>query len=248
MLAEKIQGTWKIIAFGGAGYDYYGRARRHEFRLLGLQPQRDLRLLRADRRVGQVSELLRPAKRAAYFVQSFSDLFTGSHNDFSLAKADSSEVHVTSRTNPTGGSFILLDRFGKKKSEGGAEIAPSASTYTSGAAAIQGCGLDPHHRGIAGPAAPERVSGRVARAAHGAAESAVDGEGLVRVDLHQRAAEALARHDRLLGRLRRAGDVGEVTLQPKDGAAKTFSFTYPPTTRCRKSISIPAMGGRRNSW
>lgn len=153
MLGQKIAGTWKIIAFGGSGYDYYMVHGGTNFGYSGFTHDTTYDYSAPISEAGGFNNFYAPAKRAAYFAQSFSDLLTGSHNDPDLAKADSGDVRVTTRTNPSLGSMIMLDRFGKKG--GGGQIAPDASSYqaptatTSGALAthITANGLTLPHQG-----------------------------------------------------------------------------------------------------
>ncbi len=131
-LDQKIRGTWKIIAFGGAGYNYYMAHGGTNFGYSGSgePPGVSYDYSAPIGEAGQFHNLYFPARRAAYFAQSFTPLLTGSHNDPTLATCDQPEVRVTSRTNPAGGSFIMLDHFLRK---GGpapvAAIVPDANAY-----------------------------------------------------------------------------------------------------------------------
>ncbi len=132
MLEQKIACTWKIIAFGGAGYDYYVVHGGTNFGYSGFSHDTTYDYAAPISEAGGFNNFYAPAKRAAYFAQSFSDLLTGSHNDPNFAKGDG-DVRVTTRTNPSLGSMIMLDRFGKKG--GGGQIAPDASSYQAPTAA-----------------------------------------------------------------------------------------------------------------
>jgi len=80
-----------------------------------------------------------PARRAAWFAQSFSPLLTGSHNDPDFAKADVHDLRVTTRTNPTGGSIVFIDNFRNRGDTSKLpEIAPTASAYQAPAADATG--------------------------------------------------------------------------------------------------------------
>ncbi len=152
MLQQKIAGTWKIIAFGGAGYDYYVVHGGTNFGYSGFSHDATYDYAAPISEFGGFNNFYAPAKRAAYFAQSFSDLLTGSHNDPNFARADSG-VRATTRTNPTLGSLILLDRFGKNSNRG--QIAPSAVSFEAPAAVAAGpvethviaAGLALPHRG-----------------------------------------------------------------------------------------------------
>jgi len=129
MLEQKIACTWKVIGFGGAGYDYYVVYGATNFGYSGFTHETTYDYAAPISETGQFNNFYAPAKRAAYFAQSFSDLLTGSHNDPGLAGVDNHAVRLSIRTNPTLGSLIILDRFNKQK--GGGQIAPSASAYQS---------------------------------------------------------------------------------------------------------------------
>ena len=106
MLNEKIRGTWKIIAFGGGGYDYYMVHGGSNFGYSGnsFDPSYDYSAPIGEE--GQFHNFYFPAKRAALFARSFSDLLTGSHDDPNFAKSDLPGLRVTTRTNPAGGSIV----------------------------------------------------------------------------------------------------------------------------------------------
>ena len=115
MMNEKTRGTWKIIAFGGAGYDYYMVHGGTNFGYSGDTYQTTYDYSSPIGETGHFNNFYFPARRAAWFAQSFSALLTGSHNDPSLAQADLPGVRVTSRTNPTQGSIVFVDNFAKKE-------------------------------------------------------------------------------------------------------------------------------------
>jgi beta-galactosidase len=110
---EKIRGTWKVIAFGGAGYNYYMANGGTNFGYSGdgSRPGVTYDYSAPIGEAGQLRNFYFPARRAAYFAQSFTPLLTGSHNDPTLATCDQSALRVTARTNPKQGSFIMVDHF-----------------------------------------------------------------------------------------------------------------------------------------
>jgi beta-galactosidase len=112
-LDQKIRGTWKIIAFGGAGYNYYMAHGGTNFGYSGdgSGPGVSYDYSAPVGEAGQLHNFYFPARRAAYFAQSFTPLITGSHDDSTLATCDQPALRVTARTNPTQGSFIMLDHF-----------------------------------------------------------------------------------------------------------------------------------------
>ncbi len=131
MLNEKVAGTWKIIAFGGGGYDYYMVHGGTNFGYSGTDNTDATYDYSAPiGETGQFHNLYYPARRAAWFARSFNDLLTGSHNDPTLAKADLPSLRVTIRTNPDAGSIVFIDKFSKKGEKPGApEIPPTADAY-----------------------------------------------------------------------------------------------------------------------
>jgi beta-galactosidase len=131
-LSEKIRGTWKIIAFGGAGYNYYMAHGGTNFGYSGSgeAPGVSYDYSAPIGEAGQFHNLYYPARRAAYFAQAFTPILVGSHDDPTLAKSDQPDLRVTTRTNPLGGSIIFLDHFLRKTSAAPvAAILPDASAY-----------------------------------------------------------------------------------------------------------------------
>jgi len=130
MYNEKIAGTWKIISFGGAGYDYYMVHGGTNFGYSGFSHDATYDYSAPVGEAGQLRNFYYPARRAAWFAQSFSSLLTGSHDDPNFAKSDLPGLRVTTRTNPTGGSIVFVDNFQKKVDAGNLpEIPPTASAY-----------------------------------------------------------------------------------------------------------------------
>ena len=228
MLAEKIAGTWKIIAFGGAGYDYYVVHGGTNFGYSGHSHDATYDYSAPIAESGHFNNFYAPAKRAAYFARSFNDLLTGSHNDPDLAKADAANLRVTSRTNPAAGSFILMDRFQHKK-EGGPQIAPSANAYSSGAAPIAGAipvqltvnGTTLPHKGVF---QIEQIEPKMALVNLPWTPNATFESICANVML--RKAFGNTEYWVVYGE---PGDAGELTLVRKDqgGPGKTVNFTYP---------------------
>ena len=112
-LDQKVRGTWKIIAFGGAGYNYYMAHGGTNFGYSGdgSRPGVSYDYSAPVGEAGQLHNFYFPARRAACFAQSFTPLITGSHDDPGLAACDQSALRVTARTHPTQGSFIMVDHF-----------------------------------------------------------------------------------------------------------------------------------------
>ena len=169
---EKIRGTWKIIAFGGAGYNYYMAHGGTNFGYSGdgSRPGVSYDYSAPIGEAGQLHNFYFPARRAAYFAQSFTPLLTGSHNDPTLATCDQPALRVTARTNPTQGSFIMLDHFLARACAGGCQNALDRSRDPAG---------DACHRGWVDVAAQGQLPRRHGRAAHDSAQRALDLERLV---------------------------------------------------------------------
>ncbi len=130
MLAEKVRGTWKIIAFGGGGYDYYVVHGGSNFGYSGDSDMASYDYSAPIGEAGQFHNLYFPARRAANFARTMNDLLTSSHNDPSLAKSDVQGLRVIARTSPTEGSIVFIDSFQKTTRKGNLpEIAPKASAY-----------------------------------------------------------------------------------------------------------------------
>jgi beta-galactosidase len=132
MYNEKLAGTWKIISFGGAGYDYYMVHGGTNFGYSGFSHDATYDYAAPIGEAGQLRKFYFAARRAAYFAQSFSDILTGSHDDPSFAKSDLPGLRLNTRTNPGAGSIVFIDNFQKKVNAANLpEIPPDASAYTA---------------------------------------------------------------------------------------------------------------------
>lgn len=130
MLNEKVRGTWKIIAFGGSGYDYYVVHGGTNFGYSGDSFEATYDYSAPIGESGQFHNLYYPARRAAMFAQSFASLLTGSHDDPGFARSENPGPRVTTRTNPTEGSIIFVDNFQQKVVASNLpEVAPDAGAY-----------------------------------------------------------------------------------------------------------------------
>jgi beta-galactosidase len=230
--AQKIRGTWKIIAFGGAGYNYYMAHGGTNFGYSGdgEKPGVSYDYSAPIGEAGQLHNLYFPARRAAYFAQAFTPLLTGSHDDPTLATCDQPAIRVTCRTNPTGGSFIMFDHFLRK---GGpapvAAIAPDANAYHAPKA-------DPNvpletHVTIAGITLPHQGSFKVGTVEPRTLLVSVpwtDNASFESVCTNVLARQTIGKTDYWIC-YGPAGDSGEVTLKLKKAAAgpSQFDFTYP---------------------
>lgn len=130
MLQEKVRGTWKIIAFGGSGYDYYVV---HGGTNLGYSGNDSMDATydysAPIGEAGQLRNLYYPARRAALFAQSFSSVLTTSKNAPDFAKASMPELRVTSRTSPNG-AIVFVDHFLQKgKGKDVPQLPPDPAAY-----------------------------------------------------------------------------------------------------------------------
>ncbi len=131
-LSQKVRGTWKIIAFGGAGYNYYMAHGGTNFGYSGSgeDPGVSYDYSAPVGEAGQLHNLYFPARRAAYFAQTFTPILAGSHDDPALAKSDQPALRVTTRSNPESGSIVFVDHFLRKADVAPlVAIAPDASAY-----------------------------------------------------------------------------------------------------------------------
>ena len=189
VLDGKIRGTWKIIAFGGAGYNYYMAHGGTNFGYSGSgePPGVSYDYSAPVGEAGQFHNLYFPARRAAYFAQSFTPLLAGSHNDPMLATCDQPALRITARTNPTQGSFIMIDHFHRKISPAPVNVISPGANAQHAPAADPNIPLETHvivggltlpHQGSfhIGTVEPRTILLNVPWTA----------KRLVRVDLHQR--------------------------------------------------------------
>ena len=231
-LDGKIHGTWKIIAFGGAGYNYYMGHGGTNFGYSGSgePPGVSYDYSAPVGEAGQFHNLYFPARRAAYFAQSFTPLLTGSHDDPTLATCDQPALRVTARTNPTQGSFIMIDHFQRKSAPAPvAAIAPDANAYHAPAADpniplethVTVGGLTLPHKGSfhIGTAEPRTILLNVPWTPNASFES---------ICTNVMARQTIGQTDYWIC-YGPAGDSGEVTLKLKTPAAGPgqFDFTYP---------------------
>ena len=203
-LDGKIHGTWKIIAFGGAGYNYYMGHGGTNFGYSGdgEPPGVSYDYSAPVGEAGQLHNLYFPARRAAYFARSFTPLLTGSHNDPTLAACDQPALRVTARTNPTQGSFAMVDNFQRKVRPAPDAASARRQSSTRPRCRSQRPAGDACHCGRVDVAAQGQLPRRHRRAAHDSAQRALDAERLVRVDMHQRHGAPDDRRNRLLDLLR----------------------------------------------
>lgn len=138
MHEEKVRATWKILAFGGAGYDYYVVHGGTNFGYSkGVEVTASYDYSSPIGEAGQLRRVYFPMKRAAMFAQAFSDLLTSSKDGAALiasASAAGNPLQTFVRTGPNGTAIFLADapRFqnspagrGARGRRGGAATAPA---------------------------------------------------------------------------------------------------------------------------
>ena len=231
-LSEKVRGTWKIIAFGSAGYNYYMAHGGTNFGYSGSgeNPGVSYDYSAPVGEAGQLHNLYFPARRAAYFAQTFTPNLVGSHNDPTLAESDQPALRVTSRTNPATGSIVFLDHFLQKSGAAPvAAIAPVASAYhppkydesvvLETHVKVDGMTL-PHHGSLKVPSLEPRTIVVNMPWTKGASFESICTNVLFRQSING------TDYWVCYGP---AGDMGEVTLKRKvaSDAPAQFDFTYP---------------------
>ena len=129
MLNEKIRGTWKIMAFGGGGYDYYVVHGGSNFGYSGDSFEATYDYSSPIGEAGQFHNLYAPARRASQFAQSFSKLLTASANAPEFAKSTTGG-RITTRQSPEG-TIVFADNFQvpSDKNKAAQHIAPTAGAY-----------------------------------------------------------------------------------------------------------------------
>ncbi len=231
-LDGKMRGTWKIIAFGGAGYNYYMGHGGTNFGYSGSgePPGVSYDYSAPVGETGQLHNFYFPARRAAYFAQSFTPLLGGSHNDPMLATCDQPALRVTARTNPTQASFIMIDRFQHKISPAPANVLSPHPNASHAPAADPNIPLETHV--IAdGMTLPHKGSFRIVTAEP--RTILLNVPWTPNASFESICTNVMARQ--MIGMTDYwicygpAGDSGEVTLKLKTPAAgpSQFDFTYP---------------------
>jgi len=107
---EKIRGTWKIIGFGGAGYDYYVVHGGSDFGYSkGAEVTASYDYAAPIGEAGQLRQAYFPMKRAAMFAQAFSDVLTASQDGGALVASTTANLQTFARTSPRGTAIFLAD-------------------------------------------------------------------------------------------------------------------------------------------
>ncbi|HEY4328263.1 MAG TPA: beta-galactosidase, partial [Phycisphaerae bacterium] len=107
---EKIRGTWKIIGFGGAGYDYYVVHGGSDFGYSkGAEVTASYDYAAPIGEAGELRKVYGPMRRAAMFATAFDDLLTSAKDGAGLVAAVSGGVQDYVRTSPKGTAIFLAD-------------------------------------------------------------------------------------------------------------------------------------------
>ncbi len=236
-LHEKTRGTWKIIAFGGAGYDHYvvhggtsfGYAadninRDKELDVLALNGHQATPTSRSPidpsydfsapiGEAGQLRNFYGPARQAAYFAQTFASLIATSSYQADLAKATSPGARVTPRKSPNG-IVVFVDHFAPA---GKPEPNPTSDIVTK--VAVTGKGEFPR-------------GGNLVIHPHGIRTLLFDLPWTAATKFESISTNILLRHQigdkELWVCYGDPGEYGEVTLtRSKAGAETNYGFTYP---------------------
>ena len=253
MLNEKIRGTWKIIAFGGAGYDYYVVHGGTNLGYSGDSFEATYDYSSPIGETGQFHNLYAPARRAAQFAQTFSKLLTASANDPKFATTTVGG-RITTRTGPNG-TIVFADNFqapGDKR-KAARQIAPTAGAYQAEKAdpaqndiktKLQVTGLGLPGTWLTGEF-PK--GGDLVLHPHDIRTVVFGLPWTKNCSLESIAANVLMRHD--IGGIDTwvcygtPGDYGEFTLK-RAGHPQTYSFTYPQDSSVRE-IEVHSGDGSR---
>ena len=107
---QKIRATWKIIGFGGAGYDYYVVHGGSDFGYSkGAEVTASYDYAAPIGEAGQLRKVYFPLKRAAMFAQAFSDVFTTSKDGGNLIASNTASLQTFARTSTNGTALFLAD-------------------------------------------------------------------------------------------------------------------------------------------
>ena len=110
MAEQKIRATWKILGFGGAGYDYYVVHGGTNFGYSkGSEVTASYDYASPIGEAGQLRKVYFPMKRAAMFAQAFSDVLTSSKDGGTLVASNTANVQTFARTSANGTAIFLAD-------------------------------------------------------------------------------------------------------------------------------------------
>jgi beta-galactosidase len=129
---QKVRGTWKIIGFGGAGYDYYVVHGGSDFGYSkGAEVTASYDYAAPIGEAGQLRKVYFPLKRAAMFAQAFSDVLATSKDGGRLIASNTASVQTFARTSSNGTAIFLADaaRFqGGGRGRRGGQAVPAPQT------------------------------------------------------------------------------------------------------------------------
>lgn len=127
---QKIRGTWKIIGFGGAGYDYYVVHGGGDFGYSkGAEVTASYDYAAPIGEAGQLRQIYFPLKRAAMFAQAFSDVLTAGKDGGSLVVSNTARLQTFVRTASNGTAIFLADA-ARFQNNGRGRGAPAASALS----------------------------------------------------------------------------------------------------------------------
>jgi len=107
---QKVRGTWKIIGFGGAGYDYYVVHGGGDFGYSkGAEVTASYDYAAPIGEAGQLRQIYFPLKRAAMFAQAFSDVLATSKDGGALIASNTANAQTFARTSSNGTAIFLAD-------------------------------------------------------------------------------------------------------------------------------------------
>ena len=110
MAEEKVRATWKIIGFGGGGYDYYVVHGGTNFGYSkGSEVTASYDYSSPIGEAGQLRKVYFPMKRAAMFAQAFSDVLTSSKDGASKVASNTGNLQMYVRTGANGTAIFLAD-------------------------------------------------------------------------------------------------------------------------------------------
>ena len=107
---QKIRATWKIIGFGGAGYDYYVVHGGGNFGYSkGAEVTASYDYAAPIGEAGQLRKVYFPLRRAGMFAQAFSDVLTTSKDGGALIASNTASLQTFARKSTNGTAIFLAD-------------------------------------------------------------------------------------------------------------------------------------------
>jgi beta-galactosidase len=128
---RSVRGTWKIIAFGGAGYDYYVVHGGSNFGYSrGSEEGAAYDYSAPIGQQGQLRKVYFPMRRASSFATTFSDLLARSVNDGKEVRTGVADgLRILTRAGTEGTAVFLDNQYGKQVVETKVELKSPALTF-----------------------------------------------------------------------------------------------------------------------